>query len=153
MVEMNALLMTISLWLSMNFGLPTTDVMPHVEHLPPAKIAALHLGAHLSAPSPDVAPESTARVDDIMSVYDDASRTIFLREGWTGTTPAELSIVVHEMVHHIQNLGGLKYACAQEREKLAYEAQERWLGIFGKSLESEFQIDGFSRLAKTACLH
>jgi hypothetical protein len=153
MVEMNALLMTISLWLSMNFGLPTTDVMPHVEHLPPAKIAALHLGAHLSAPSPDVAPESTARVDDIMSVYDDAGRTIFLREGWTGATPAELSIVVHEMVHHFQNLGGLKYACAQEREKLAYEAQERWLGIFGKSLESEFQIDGFSRLAKTACLH
>jgi len=57
------------------------------------------------------------------------------------------------MVHHFQNVAGLKYACAGEREKLAYDAQERWLGLFGKSLESEFRIDPFSRLVKTRCLY
>jgi len=56
-------------------------------------------------------------------------------------------------VHHVQNVAGLKYACAQEREKLAYEAQERWLGLFGHSLERDFELDGFSLLVKTRCFY
>jgi hypothetical protein len=62
-------------------------------------------------------------------------------------------VLVHEMVHHVQNVGGLKYACPQEREKLAYTAQERWLGLFGRNLEADFEIDAFSLLVKTRCLH
>jgi hypothetical protein len=34
------------------------------------------------------------------------------------------------MVHHLQTVGGLKFACPQEREELAYKAQERWLELF-----------------------
>ena len=77
-----------------------------------------------------------------MAVYSDKAQTIFLPEGWTGTTPAELSILVHELVHHVQNAAGLKYSCPQEREKLAYDAQERWLGLFGHNLEHDFELDG-----------
>jgi hypothetical protein len=57
------------------------------------------------------------------------------------------------MVHHVQNVGGLKYACPQEREKLAYMAQERWLGLFGHNLEADFDLDAFSLLVKTRCLY
>ena len=34
----------------------------------------------------------------------------------------------------------------------AYTAQERWLGLFGHSLEQDFELDGFSLLAKTRCM-
>ena len=88
-----------------------------------------------------------------MAVYSDATQTIYLPEGWTGRSPAELSVLVHELVHHVQNVAGLKYACPQEREKLAYEAQERWLGLFGHSLERDFELDGFSLLVKTRCFY
>jgi len=88
-----------------------------------------------------------------VAVYSYATQTIYLPEGWTGTSPAELSVLVHELVHHVQNVAGLKYACAQEREKLAYEAQERWLGLFGHSLERDFELDGFSLLVKTRCFY
>jgi hypothetical protein len=87
-----------------------------------------------------------------VAVYSDATHTIYLPEGWTGGTPAELSVLVHELVHHVQNVGGLKYACPQEREKLAYMAQERWLGLFGHNLEADFELDAFSLLVKTRCL-
>src|SRR5262245_34561878 len=70
-----------------------------------------------------------------------ATRTIYLPEGWTGDTPAELSVLVHEVVHHFQNVLRLKYECPQEREKLAYIAQDRWLALFGHSLESDFHMD------------
>jgi len=45
----------------------------------------------------------------------------------------------------------LKYECPQEREKLAYIAQDRWLALFGHSLESDFHMDAFSLLVKTQC--
>ena len=57
------------------------------------------------------------------------------------------------MVHHAQNLLGLKHECPQEREKLAYLAQDRWLGLFGRSLESDFELDPMTLLIRTKCLH
>jgi hypothetical protein len=46
----------------------------------------------------------------------------------------------------------MKYECPQAREKVAYMAQERWLGLFGRSLEQDFELDGFSLLVKTRCM-
>jgi len=87
-----------------------------------------------------------------MAVYDDATRTIYLAEGWNRTDPAELSILVHELVHHLQAGAQLRYECPQEREKLAYAAQERWLGLFNLTLASEFEMDPFTLLVRTRCL-
>jgi hypothetical protein len=76
-----------------------------------------------------------------------------LPEGWTGESPAELSILVHELVHHIQHVGRLTYACRAEREKIAYAAQNRWLQLFDRDLASEFGIDPFTLLVNTSCIH
>jgi hypothetical protein len=83
----------------------------------------------------------------------DREQTIYLAEGWSGGTAAGLSILVHEMVHHFQNVLGVKHECPQEREKLAYKAQDRWLSLFGHTLETDFELDGFSLLAKTGCFY
>jgi len=56
------------------------------------------------------------------------------------------------MVHHLQNVGQLKFACPEEREELAYKAQDSWLHLFGRDLESEFQMDPFTILVKSNCL-
>ena len=84
-----------------------------------------------------------------MAVYDDATNKVYLPEGWAGDTPAELSVLVHEMVHHLQNRGKRKFECPREREKLADEAQERWLHLFGGDLSRHFEINPFTRLAMT----
>ncbi len=85
-------------------------------------------------------------------MYNDDTKTIYLPNGWAGRTPAELSILVHEMVHHLQNVAKLTHDCPAAREKLAYEAQDKWLALFGTSLEDEFGIDAFTLFAKTGCL-
>jgi hypothetical protein len=87
-----------------------------------------------------------------VALYNDDTKTIYLPDGWAGRTPAELSILVHEMVHHLQNIAKLTHECPQAREKLAYEAQDKWLALFGTSLEREFGVDGFTLFAKTGCL-
>ena len=81
-------------------------------------------------------PQSSAYLptNDIVAVYIDGAEIIYLIEGWTGQTPADQSVLVHEMVHHFQYKLGLKHECPQDREKLAYAAQDRWLHLFGHSL-------------------
>lgn len=152
-----ALLTAIVTWLSTNFDLPAVNQHPRIEFVPPLKMAALRYRGHDSIPNtptpPDNRDATLLRGDhDIVALYDGAIKTIYLPEGWTGKTPAELSVLAHEMVHHLQNVAGLKYGCPEEREKPAYAAQARWLGLFGLSLTTEFQMDPFTVFAQTSCL-
>ena len=88
---------------------------------------------------------------EVVALYD-MTKTIFLPDAWTGTTAAEISVLVHEMVHHLQNLAGLKYDCPAAREKPAYLAQDRWLQQYGLDLDTEFQIDKFTLVVSSACM-
>ena len=106
---------------------------------------SLRFAGLLSDPGEQVASNDPSSAQhDTIAIYYDATRTIYLPEGWTGGTLAELSVLVHEVVHHFQNVLRLKYECPQEREKLAYIAQDRWLGLFGHSLSDDFALDPFS---------
>jgi hypothetical protein len=147
---MEALLTAIVLWLSTTFNLPATFENPRVEFISATKMTSLYsksIGQH-----EQVAMVTNQSQPDVVSLYDHHAKTIYLLDGWNGKTPAELSILVHEMVHHLQTVGGLKFACPQEREELAYKAQERWLELFKHNLEQDFQLDPFSILVKSKCL-
>jgi hypothetical protein len=120
-------------WVSSQFDLPAIHEHPRIEFASPAKIASLRSTDLLPNPGAQVEPNNRASSaqHDTIAIYYDATRTIYLPEGWTRGTPAELSVLVHELAHHFQNVLDLKYECPQEREKLAYLAQDRWLGPFG----------------------
>jgi hypothetical protein len=136
------LLDTIALWLGVNYGLPEPAAAPALVRVRPSKLVTMRYGAGTTVPP-----------GDVVAVYDDGARTIYLSEGWTGRTPAELSVLVHEMVHHLQAEADMRFACPGAREKLAYRAQEAWLGLFGESLESAFGIDAATLLVGTVCVH
>jgi hypothetical protein len=148
-----ALLDVIEKWLSSQFDFPNIDEHPRIEFVPSAKIVSLRFSGLLSNPGAEITSDDrgSSVQYDTLALYQDATQTIYLPEGWTGSAAAEVSVLVHEVVHHFQNVLGLKYECPQEREKLAYIAQDRWLAHFGHSLESAFHIDAFSLLVKTRC--
>lgn len=141
-------------WLSERFDLPKSAERPAIVFENPADLARMRNGGFVTHGETQGRGDAEHRSTDgdILALYNDARRTIYLSEGWTADTNAGMSVLVHEMVHHLQNIAGLKYGCAGEREKLAYQAQSAWLQQFGKSLESEFQIDGFSLLMKSNCM-
>jgi len=154
---MQALMMAIVTWLSVNFGLAGTVDLPRVQRVSPERMVEVRLRAHGAGEAMRSTAawrrEAVAGAVDLEALYDDASRTIFLREDWTGTTPAEVSVLVHEMVHHLQNVGGLRYECAEARERLAYLAQGRWLAVSGRSLSKEFKLDPATLLVRTKCFY
>jgi len=136
------LLDTISLWLVANFDLPVSAEPPNLVSVSDVDLVAMRYG-----------PGSTVAPGTVVAVYDDVAHIIYLSEGWTGRTPAELSVLVHEMVHHLQKVGDMRFACPAERETVAYHAQDEWLGLFGESLQSAFGIGPAMLLIGTVCTY
>lgn len=148
-------LASIAAWLSMSFALPSTDEHPRVHFVAPQEMQALWQRRATQEPGHSLTAGSRRAARGgprIEAFYDDATRTIYLAEGWTGKSAAESSVLVHEMVHHLQNVSGLRYACRGEREEPAYAAQAQWLALFGRSLESEFKLDRVTLFVRTRCL-
>lgn len=133
--------MAVVTWLSLTFGLPPNYDLPNIAQLP----AAQNVGVRHEANQPDNWRQTVA-------LYDDDTNTILLSEAWTAKSPADISVIVHEMVHHMQNQAALQFECPAAREKLAYTAQEAWLNLYGLSLSSAFKIDAMTLKLSTQCM-
>lgn len=142
-VALDSLGLAIEAWVTQATGMPVPASLPDFIFVEPASM-------------PDLMSRragSTGAFDQsgIVTFYDSVSRVVYLPAGWTGTTPAELSILVHEMVHHAQTASGRRFACGAQREKEAYQAQARWLALFGTDLAREFDLDPIFLLVATSC--
>jgi hypothetical protein len=142
----SAFLDALVVWLSKNFDLPARFEHPRIKFVPAQAIVAMRYAAFLNDPT-KVAPVQS----DVVSVYHAEMLTIYLRDDWQGVTPAEVSVLVHEMVHHLQTLARLKFGCPQEREQIAFRAQQRWLSAFDTDLEREFDLDAMWLLVSSNC--
>lgn len=133
-------------WVAAELGEPIPDEMPAIVFVDRAAIRALVRSDGI-LPAPDRGSDT-----EVQALYLSESRTIFLPTGWSGATAAQVSILVHEIVHHFQALRGDTYPCRAARERLAYEVQERWLATHGESLESALGVGPLYRLIVTNCL-
>lgn len=138
-------------WLSSNFDLPAIKERPVVEFASRMELARLRASDRLH--SQGFMNDGQLAQREVVALYDTKKRTILLPDDWGGASPADQSVLVHEMVHHLQNLGNLKFDCPHAREKLAYLAQDKWLQRFGLSVEQEFDVDMFTVLISSACMY
>jgi hypothetical protein len=138
-------------WLATEFGFPTVVELPRVVLAPAEELSAMRSEA--VSPGALLTVAGAESLPDIVAFYNDAERTIYLPAGWSGATPAEVSILVHEMVHHIQNIAGLRYPCPEAREAPAYAAQAEWLARSGSDIAAAFGIDPMTLLVRTKCFH
>jgi hypothetical protein len=53
-------------------------------------------------------------------------------EAWEADDPVQLSLLVHELVHHAQLFSKRKYACSDAKEYEAYIIQNQWLAAHGE---------------------
>lgn len=140
-------------WLSAEFDLPENYSHPNIVFSSPLKLMAMRYRSFLPVQQSQMDGGGGAGVmREVVAIYDDRAKAIHLTAAWSGATASEQSVLVHEMVHHLQNLGKRTYECPAAREKLAYEAQDRWLTQHGKSLEAEFDIDMMTLLVSSSCM-
>jgi hypothetical protein len=108
-------------WLSANFGLPPMHDLPRVEYVSASEIESRQ----------SVQLLETETMMENPAVYDGRSHAIYLPEGWNGNTPAELSVFVRQMLHHLRNEAKNAYHCTPDSDKFALAVQRRWLVMFG----------------------
>ena len=85
---MNELMVAIALWLTANFGLPAVHSNPNVEFVTYAKIVALRSREADEDKTQSVTLQPGQR--EALSIYNNDTKTIYLRDDWTGETPAHL---------------------------------------------------------------
>lgn len=139
---MEPLVNAIMLWLSLNFALPLGADQPLIRHVPPDRLVAIHYGGMSGRP-----PDPT-----VLGAYDARTRTIYLRDDWNSLNALDVSVLVHELVHYLQDRAGLSFECPATRETPAYAAQQRWLEFYGTDLHAAFGIDAMTLKLRTACL-
>lgn len=148
---MDTLLAVLLTWLSVTLGLPMTHAAPRVELASAAAMTEVRY-RRLAAYRAHQPAADLGLPGRVHAIYDDAAHVIYLPEGWSASSSADVSMLVHELVHHVQNVNALRYTCAGEREKPAYQAQARWLELFGKTLADEFGLDPMTLLVRTNCM-
>jgi len=140
-------------WISANSVLPSTTHFPDIEIIPMERIA-IHrrslAGPGFREKSFGVASNGGG---DILAFYDRGTKTIYLCDHWTGDTPVEMSILVHELVHHMQSMAEIQGHIGGGGERLAYALQDRWLRVHGTDLNTAFGIDRFSVTMLTEWLY
>jgi hypothetical protein len=160
-----SLIKGIKQWLAFNFDLRASYPDPIIQLAAPETLIPLRYQGFLSDWPRDITFPgqqlsnsfeemiSPHEREDLIAVYDEEMKTIYLPISWTGNNPAELSVLVHQMVHHLQGATPSKFECPQAREELAYAAQAAWLGLFGRNLENEFEIDPLTLAISTRCIY
>jgi uncharacterized protein DUF6647 len=137
-------------WISNVFGLPEIQALPNIRRFSAGKFAFVRV---ILDRVPDTAVMNYQRTGhEMVAHYDDATKTIYLPDGWNGSTPAEMSVLVHATAHHFQRVNRKYYDCSEERKALPYEAQERWLGLYGRSLSKDFNIEPATLMLITQCM-
>jgi hypothetical protein len=141
-VPLRAVVSVVAAWVADELGVPVPELLPNVRLASRQALVEMTLAD---------SGEASLGGAGVAALYDPEDERIYLPTGWTGRTPEEVSLLVHEMVHHFQSLGDTHFACQAEREREAYAVQDRWLGLFGGSLATSFGLEPLFLLVATTC--
>lgn len=144
---MKELILTLLLYAANASGLPMVDTPPKVIFRSECTIIRLA----------EQRPVSNAECQAMMqaggytyAVYDPARRAVVLPRGWSRHNPFDRSILVHELVHYLQDVHGVMTADSEchEIEPPAYAVQFKWLRSQGIKPAS---LGLTTKLVKEAC--
>lgn len=106
--------------------------------------------------APDVVVMTSAEINQkygapVHALYSHKEATIYLSQHVDLTTIQGASVLLHELVHHYQNVSGAMddYYCVRESERLAYETQRTYLESNQVALMPE--LDRFNIMMRSLC--
>jgi hypothetical protein len=139
---MESFVLGLMVWISSVSGLPLPEDVPEIRRIDPARMATLAVGPGAADPEAE---------SGYLALYHADSRTVLLRHDWDMRDLRDRSILVHELVHHLQAEAGRDYLCKGEMEREAYEIQAVWLEARGAELFEVMNMNGLFLFAVTRC--
>ena len=84
-------------------------------------------------------------------LYDKSGRKITLFRPWTATDTEDVSVLLHELVHHRQAAAG--HGCRASWEYQAYKLQQKWLSAKKVLLDVNWTVLGLATTCKLQNVH
>jgi hypothetical protein len=117
------------------------DAAAHPDQLPQADVPA-NQGAGGAHP-----------VSRVLALYLRATATVYLPETWRPGGLRDQSILLHELVHHMQRFNKVVPVCPAALERQAYDLQAAWLREQGVAEPYKLiGTDEFTVLMRSACI-
>ena len=140
---MEQLMFALMAWIGAATGLPPAEDLPRLVFNTPQELQMLHY------------PGATYREDDgapqAVALYNLEEGIIHLAQGWDVRDPVDLSVLVHELVHHMQASADVGYPCRGAMEKVAYDAQIDFLASMDIDLFEAMEINRLFYTILTSC--
>lgn len=106
---MDALVAVLIAWIVAKTGLTPAEA-PRIVQVPTAQMV-----------------EMTAGTAQPQAIYKPEQRTIYLRDNWTPDTLLNRAVLVHELVHYLQDTNNVKAPCERAHEAQSYSLELDWL--------------------------
>lgn len=140
---MDQLMIALMVWISAASDLPAAPQAPSVEFNTPQELHELNF--------PGTAYRAESGAPQAVALYDLDGAVVHLPDGWQVSDPVDLSILVHELVHHMQASAGLEYQCRGAMEKVAYDTQIAFLESMGLDMFEVMEINELFYRIITSC--
>lgn len=112
---MKEILTAMIIWLGANSNLDTNHDVPLVIFLPQDQLNHMYY------------KDSAHDGNKLHGLYDRDKDTIFLPDTWDRRRPWDLGVLLHEMMHYLQDQNEIKFSCVQEMERDVWPTQRKYL--------------------------
>lgn len=114
---MKEILTALMIWLGANTPLDTNHDVPKILFLSQDKMEKLYY----------VQEQESNPNNKLHGLYDTDKDTILLLDTWDRRKPWDMGVLVHEMVHYLQDVNGIEFSCVNEMERDAWPIQKKYL--------------------------
>lgn len=136
--QMKEILTAVMIWLGANTTLDTNHDIPKVLFLSQSQMEELYY--------PD--GEKDKSPNQLHGLYDKESDTIILPESWDRRDAWDMGVLVHEMVHYLQDINQIKFNCMAEMERDAWPIQQKYLK---QQHDYDWEYDGLWYMVISTC--
>ena len=130
----SALVVHLDRWLDEHSTLPRNAVAPGIRLIDKHSLESLSGSPH------------SAYGGNLRGAYDPDTRVILLVHPWDPRDPRDVSVLLHELIHHRQ-ADPRHWYCQGAQELPAYRLQQAWLAELGLELD----VDKDHRHAESGC--
>jgi hypothetical protein len=130
---MNAMIITLIGWIAANSNFAVVDP-PRILLIPKHEMGELYYRA-----------SEENKFFQLQAFYNFTNATIYLPDTWRPTELYDQSMLLHELVHHLQAQNNVKVPCQVAFERQAYDLQVTWLREQG--VENPYALMGTNALA------
>ena len=113
---MKEILTALMIWLGANTPLDTNHDIPKILFLSQDKMEKLYY-----------VQGQDSNPNKLHGLYDTDKDTIILLDTWDRRKPWDMGVLVHEMVHYLQDVNGIEFSCVNEMERDAWPIQKKYL--------------------------